>query len=456
MANLKKLPANNLLAHQLKAHLIDVFLHKNLANPKLLLALSGGLDSTVLLHLLVDVSKTLPFQLQAQHIHHGLSKNADAWANFCEETCQKLNTPFSVSHIKINKNSGLGIEATARAERYKALLAVDADLVCLAHHQDDQAETLLLQLARGAGVKGLASMPFISEKLLRPLLDVPRSQLEAYAKQHQLTWIEDESNRDTKFDRNFMRHEIVPVLVKQYPAIKQTISRSAQHMAEAASLLDELAQQDVNSALQHQHKQQLALAPLTDLSLARVKNVLRWWLQQNNMETPSAAKLQQIVQQLLLAKTDAMIKITLSASHILRRFQGSAYITKKVQEGDHLFNRAQFSLPWQGEQVIILPDQSRLFFTQKLGAGINMQFIENSRLTIAYRQGKKTIKPEINRPSRSLKSLFQTTNIAPWQRERQPLLFIDADLVAMPNVAVDVRFKAAPNMLGLVVAWQDN
>ena len=169
MANLKKLSPSKSLEHQLKATLIDVFTQKKLANPRLVLAFSGGLDSTVLLYLLAQCRKTCSFQLSAQHVHHGLSPNADDWADFCQQVCLKLNIPFALYKVNINKSSGLGTEATAREARYKALLSVDADFICLAHHQDDQAETLLLQLARGAGVKGLTGMAAVNGKLLRQI-----------------------------------------------------------------------------------------------------------------------------------------------------------------------------------------------------------------------------------------------------------------------------------------------
>ena len=238
MASSKKLPANKTLQYQLKTFLADIFLSQSLVNPKLVVGFSGGLDSCVLLHLLAECRQTLSFQLQAYHVHHGLSPNADAWADFCQDVCSKLNIPFTLSKVEINRNSGTGLEAAAREARYRALQSSGADFICLAHHQDDQAETLLLQLARGAGVKGLAGMAGLNKKLLRPLLDVSRVDLERYAKQHQLAWIEDESNIDTKFDRNFMRHEVLPKLEKKYPAIRQTISRAAQHMAVSYTHLD--------------------------------------------------------------------------------------------------------------------------------------------------------------------------------------------------------------------------
>ena len=454
MASSKKPPASKALPHQLKSFLVDVFKQKNLTNPKLVLAFSGGLDSCVLLHILVECQKTLPFQLLAHHVNHDLSANADTWENFCQDVCKKQNIPLTISKVTINKNSGLGIEATAREVRYKALQSSNTDFICLAHHQDDQAETLLLQLARGAGVKGLAGMGMLGNRLLRPLLDIPRSTLETYAKQHKLVWIEDESNSDTKFDRNFMRHEILPRLEKQYTAIKKTISRTAQHMAEADSLLDDLAALDVkNCQLNQQDDEQLLLAPLAQLSNERVKNVLRWWLAQHGADIPSVAQLQQITQQLLHASADASVKIKVSASLILRRFQGSAYLVKNVQEGDKDFDRNALGLMWQGEQVIILPDQSRLLFSQKLGEGIAMRHVETALLSIRYRRGGETIKPEENRPTRRLNALLQASRMSPWQRERLPLLFLGEDLVLVPNVAIDANFKAMSDEMGLVVQY---
>ncbi len=457
MASLKKLPANNQasLSRQLQAFLKDVFLTQHLINPKIVLGLSGGLDSIVLLHLLADTNKLLPFKLSAHHVHHGLSPNADVWASFCAEFCKKLNIPLIVSKVKVSKNSGLGIESTARDARYKALLNGDADLLCVAHHQDDQAETLLLQLARGAGVKGLASMGAVNNKLLRPLLDVPRRTLEVYANVHKLTWIEDESNFDTKFDRNFMRHEILPVLSKQYPAIRQTIARAAYHMAEADMLLNELAEMDIATCqLDVLDHKQVKLKPLAVLSIARIHNALRWWLRQHDCDVPTASQLTQIRQQLFEAKLDANIKIKLSASHTLRRFQGSAFIVENKKETSLSISPNTFSLIWSGEKVIIMPDQSRLIFSKQTGAGIAIRHIQNAQLIIRYRQGGETLKPAENRPTCSLKSLFQNSNIPPWQRNHLPLLYLNDALVAVTNIAVTASAKAQADELGLLATWQ--
>ena len=435
------------LEHQLKTFLVDVFLSQKLLNPKLVLAFSGGLDSCVLLHLLVGCKKTLPFQLSAHHVNHGLSPNAAEWANFCAETCAKLNIPFTLSKVKVEQNNGLGLEAAARAARYKALVSTDADFICLAHHQDDQAETLLLQLARGAGVKGLAGMAAVdvTRKLLRPLLDAPRASLEAYASANKLAWINDESNADTKFDRNFMRHEVLPRLEKQYPAIKQTISRSATHLADCSGLLDDLAQLDATHCLQN--SRQLALPTLKQLSLSRVNNVLRWWLAQQGFDLPSTAQLQQIIQQILHAKADAAVQLKVAQNVTLRRYQDCVYLV------DDFTASTPINLLWQGEECVILPDNSRLIFTQKIGEGFALNRVKNIKLRIKNREGGERFKPELGRPYRSLKQVLQTYAMPPWQREKLPLIFMDETLVIIPNVGVDANLQASNDEMGLVVNW---
>lgn len=438
------------LEHQLNTFLADVFLKRNLANPKLVLAFSGGLDSRVLLHLLDQVQKTLPFQLSAHHVHHGLSPHASAWTEFCADTCQQYNTPLTVTHVNVNKNSGLGLEAAAREARYKALLGDDVDVtrpdfICLAHHQDDQAETFLLQLARGAGVKGLAGMAAINGKWLRPLLNVPRSHVEAYAKAHNLTWIDDESNADTKFDRNFMRHQVLPVLQTQYPAIRQTISRAAQHMAEANDLLDEVAKEDLQACLQNDA---LHLQPFGLLSKPRQHNALRCWVAQHGINVPSSAQLQQMLQQLLHAKADAAIQIKLSPNMTLRRYNNCAYLVKNLATIAQTLN-----YHWHGESEVTMPDGSRLMLREQMGAGIALRHLTQTPLVIGYRTGFETMKPQMNRPSRSLKALLHSAQVPPWQRAHWPLLFLSGALVAIPNIALDARFAASANEMGLQTQW---
>ncbi len=443
------------LLQQLNTFFTAVFSEKKLVNPRLVVGLSGGLDSCVLLHLLAQLRQTLAFQLSAHHVHHGLSAHADAWADFCRISCSQLNIAFTISKVNVDINSGLGVEATARKRRYAALKNSNADFICTAHHQDDQAETVLLQLARGAGVKGLAGMAQIDDKrkLLRPLLDTSRAELVAYAKQHQLDWVEDESNANTQFDRNFMRHTLLPIFMQQYPAIKHTLSRTAQHLAQANSLLDALAKQDAIDCLTADSAQKtLALAPLMHLSEPRIDNVLRWWLGQNQVLMPSTAQLQQITQQLLYAKSDAAIKIELKSENLdhrltLRRYQHRAYLS--AESADALL----IDCIWQGEAKLHLPNLTYLTFHHEIGQGLAIRYLNNKQLRIKSRAGNERFKPDLNRPSRSLKIALQSAAMPPWLRAQLPLIFVDDCLVLIPNVAVDANYQAQAEEMGLIIEW---
>ena len=372
MASTKKQPKNNLevsksclsLKH-LKLFLGGFFLQQKRIKPKLLIAYSGGLDSTVLLHALHQLQKELPMHLQATHVHHGLSEHADDWVNFCKKNCVELDIPLNIFKVSVDQNSGLGIEAVARDARYQALFSEDVDFILLGHHQDDQAETMLLQLARGSGVKGLSAMAQIDVKrrLIRPLLNIPRAELVDYAKQYQLQWIEDESNADTKFDRNFIRHALIPIFTKQYPSINQTLARSANHMAQASELLDDLAILDAETGIdQSQQYGAVRLNCLNALSSARQANLMRYWLSSNQIAMPSTALLTQILNQLQSKRTDLAIKVKVENSLHVMRYKNLIYL---VNESKKL---APINLLWQGEKVIVLPNLSRLLFEKKNGA----------------------------------------------------------------------------------------
>lgn len=459
MASSKKLPKNkntanahDFLFDAVKQQLITLFKQQHLARPNLLVAYSGGLDSSVLLHLLAKLAETIPFHLSAMHVHHGLSPHADQWAASCEAFCKLLTIPFSLFCVNLNKQNGLGIEAEARQARYNALATAGADIVCLGHHQDDQAETLLLQLARGAGVKGLASMAITDNprQLFRPFLNVARSQLLAYAEHHHLNWIDDESNEDTRFDRNFMRHQVMPLLDQQYPNIQQRLARTASHMAEASQLLDALAEVDAKAIIDHTaHNGALRLSLLIQLSQARQKNLVRWWLRQNHLAMPSTAVLDQIIQQLASPRVDTEVKVKVSDERFIMRYQGLAYLVVEPEI------TSDYDLTWQGEEMMVLPDLSRLFFTRKKGEGIDLVKIsDTAQINIRKRQGGETIKPVSNRPARSLKQLFQECQLPPWQRQHLPLIYLADQLVVIPNIAIDVSVKAAKNQPSLSISWR--
>ena len=370
MASSKKLRHGELAAT------LATFLKQTVpAGQRLLLGLSGGLDSRVLLHLLANLREDFDFDLAALHVNHGISPHAEAWQQFCLDVCKCYNIPCTAQRVNIPRDSDEGLEAAARTARYAVLLSETVDYVVLAHHQDDQAETLLLQLLRGAGVKGVAAMQRLAMRdqlstsskqpkpigLLRPLLDISRSTLAAYAKEHQLKWIEDESNLDLSYGRNFLRHQLFPELELRYPACRSTLARSAAHLAEAAELLDEVARIDADLWVR---QGRLDLAGLRPMSEPRAKNLLRHWLSIHLPSLPSTRRLQDICHQLLDARPEAMIAIPL-AGGCVRRYRDEAWFESAGGVS------GPGSLQWQGEDELLFCN-GRLRFRQSTGGGISL------------------------------------------------------------------------------------
>ncbi|PPC95288.1 MAG: tRNA lysidine(34) synthetase TilS [Methylotenera sp.] len=459
MANSKKSLANN-RSGPTAPHPLTLKLHTFLADclkpqQRLLLALSGGLDSCVLLHLLANAKATIGYELQALHVHHGLSNNANAWANFCVEQCRELQVPCEVVQVQVPKDSGLGIESAARRLRYEILFnyhsnGLKPDFVLTAHHQDDQAETLLLQMLRGAGVKGLAAMAAEdgSRGLLRPLLDISRTELHDYALQHKLTWCEDESNSDSKFERNFLRNEVMPLLTLHYPALTSNLARTAVHLAEANKLLDSLAMLDISPL---EDANSLCLLGLSQLTEARAKNGLRWWLAKNGIAMPSADQLQEMLKQLLDAKPDAKITIQvyvrdLTETKNIKRYQQRAYLVEPVQA-------LTYDVLWQGESEIELADRSRLIFNKTTGTGLAVKH-GLAKLRVTNRKGGERFKPNALKPTRTLKHLLQEANIPPWQREQLPLIYWQDSLAYVPGIGIAHELQAAEDEPGLEIIWQ--
>ncbi|MBZ0104477.1 MAG: tRNA lysidine(34) synthetase TilS [Sulfuricella denitrificans] len=440
MASSKKLPDD------LVTHVAQVLNLRVLPGQRLTLALSGGLDSIVLLDLLVRLQQTLRFRLSAVHVNHQLSPHARNWADFCTTLCQAYAIPLDVAVVQVDCLKGDSLEEAARTARHAALAKSTTDFIVLAHHLDDQAETFLLQLLRGCGVDGARAMAEQNGRLLRPFLKIPRSRLERYASQRGLSWVEDESNLDTRFDRNFLRHRALPVLAERFPAYRETFLRASRNFSESALLLEELAHHDAVGAI---HEKKLSVRSLAHLSLPRAKNLLRYFLKQHGITAPSAARLEDMLHQLLSAKTDAQIKVPLE-SFELRRFLDHAWIIPALPQPN-----PGLCYEWRGENKLELGELGgTLIFWPAHGQGISRTRLEQAPVTLRLRQGGERLQPDCKRPGRSLKNLFQEAGIPPWIRQTRPLLFSGENLAAGLGIGIDCSFQARPDESGIMLEWK--
>jgi len=309
--------SRNSLSTELLRRVGDFLAARTSAGETLYLGLSGGRDSIVLLHLLIRLG--LGERLLAIHVHHGLSPHADAWAGFCRDACARLGVTLRVIMVAVDRTTGQGIEAAARAARYAAFAesAGAGATLLLAQHRGDQAETLLFNLLRGSGVAGVAGMrperDSYGLRLLRPLLGTARREIDAFASAAGLTWIDDESNDDTQLSRNFLRHRILPELSVRFPGTEAALARAATHFAEAADLLDALAELDWRGVAAGDAAR---LSQLRELPVARLKNLLRWRLQQLGWQPPAAARLDEFVRQLGDAAPDRHPELQLPAGRM--------------------------------------------------------------------------------------------------------------------------------------------
>ena len=414
------------------------------------MAFSGGVDSVVLLHLLHQFAPRFSWQLSALHVHHGISPHADEWAAFCEQRCADYNISFHLERVDIAPLRERGIEAAARQLRYAAYARHECDFLALAHHADDQAETVLLQLLRGSGVRGASAMPMLAHREMqwvRPLLACTRAEVVAYAGAHHLRWIEDESNADDSYPRNFLRHQVLPVLEQRFPAYRQTLTRSAQHFAEAAELLDELAQHDAASAI---HGDTLIVATLKNMSAARAKNLLRYFLQSRGASMPQTVQLDDMLQQLCTARDDAAVCVEYGGWQ-LRRYQGRVYVLRALPDFDasvRLSWDAQSQLHWAALGV-------QLNFTRKQGNGISLAKLQSSPVTLRLRHGGEAMRPHEQGTTRTLKNLMQEYKIPPWLRDRLPLLYCGDELVCVPSVAIAAKFQAVEGEAGVEMSLID-
>ncbi len=413
-------------------------------------ALSGGLDSVVLLHALATLRERLGVPVDALHVHHGLHPDAGRWQLFCERLGRDLGVGVQTLRVDVASGSGESPEAAAREARYRALatLLSEGDVLLSAQHRDDQAETVLLQLLRGSGPSGLAAMPAEAPlgagRLVRPLLGFGRAELQAYAREQGLAWIEDPSNEDTRFDRNFLRREVIPLLRRRWPALDRTLSRSAAHCAEAQALIDSLADADLAQAARSDGG--LELAAVERLAPPGARALLRRWIRSRGQRVPDSARLDLVLREVVGAASDRNPRVHWSGVEI-RRYRGVLYLetardAPRVTEG----------LEWDGHCPLVLPGGGALHAARGV-AGVDAGLWAKEPLRVRFRVGGERCRPRGRRHSQTLKRLLQEIGVPPWVRARVPLVYAGQRLVAVADLWVCEPFHAeAP--LGVGLRWE--
>lgn len=396
-------------------------------------AFSGGMDSHVLLDALASIRSSLAAPIRVIHTDHGLQPQSADWTMHCRSICAAYALPLTECQLQVRPVHGASLEAVAREARYRAIAAEmkPGELLLTAHHQDDQAETLLLQLLRGAGLSGLASMPTWSEFAqghhARPLLNYSRKALEAYANQKGLRWIEDGSNQDTAFDRNYLRHEVMPLLRKRWPTMPKTVSRSARHCAAADRLLDELLAQQLKE-IHNPEDGALCIAALRTLPAHHVGPLLRTWIKQSRFNRPDTVTVSRIVNEVLVAGEDRNPQVCWSGAEV-RRYRDRLYLMPPLAAFD-----ASQSLVWTGEHELLLPaGLGRLRLSQQ-DHEISPLSLYTGQCKVRFRQGGEWCRPVGRGVKKRVKHLLQEHAVLPWMRERIPLLEIDGEIAAVIGI----------------------
>ncbi len=409
---------------------------------------SGGLDSSVLLHCLAALQGRLGAPLAALYIDHGWHPAAASWGDHCGVVAAALGVVYERIAVNATAQGGESPEAAARRARYAAIAGrlQPGEMLLTAHHLDDQAETLLLQLFRGAGPRGLAAMPSAAPLGEgwhgRPLLGVDRQRLAGYAASHQLRWLEDPSNLDITLDRNRLRRQLMPALLERWPSLPRVLARTAGHMAEASQLLDELAAAEAERALGG-HPHCLSATAVAALAPPHARNLLRWWIRSRQLPPPDSNRLDQVLREVVGAAPQASPRVAWVGAEV-RRYRDDLYALAPlaaVPEG---------GWEWSLHRPLTLPGLGTLVAERGRGEGLRADI---ERVTVRFRHGGERCRPVGRDGSHPLKKLWQEAGVAPWEREREPLLLVEGALAAVGERWICQPFAAAAGAPGWRIRW---
>lgn len=399
---------------------------------------------------MASLAADLGAQVRAVHVHHGLHRQADAWAAFCESVCEECGVALTVLRVDARPPAGESPEDWARRCRYAALetLIEEGEVLLTAHHEQDQAETLLLQLLRGAGPAGLSAMPastpFGKGWHGRPLLHCSAAMLAAYARAQALKWQDDHSNADRRYDRNFLRHEVLPLLARRWPRYTATLSRAAGWQAEAADLLVGLAQRDLAQVAGDDLT--LSLTALQALGAARLRNVLRLWLHRRDLPVPNARHIDQIRLTLISGRCDSVACVRWSGAEV-RRYRDRLYAMPPLPPHD-----ATQVLTWNPQAPVPLPG-GVLDARRQRGQGISVRLAAERGLTIRFREGGERLCLDDGH-HHSVKKLLQERGILPWLRARLPLIYCGGEIAAVADLWLCQAFRAGEDEEGWSPTWR--
>lgn len=410
------------------------------------IAYSGGIDSTVLLHYLYTNKDNIKRDIKAVHVNHNISKYSDTWANHCRQVCNEFQVPFELLTLDAANFEGCGPEAHARELRYEAInrLLSANDILLTAHHRDDLAETFFLQLMRGAGPEGLAGIPVIRKFgqgwIARPFLGYTRDQLHSYAVQNELQWIEDDSNSDINFERNYIRNRVIPYLQERWPAVTRILARSARHQADLLEIIKYSAEIDLQN-VGGESVDELNIVEFNKLPVARKRNLLRYWLKINNKPSANSAVIEEIIINMVDARHDSQPLIAWSNTEI-RRYREKIYLMQALPHLD-----GTISYTW------VLPESldikyGRLEAKQVTGKGIKTVSLNDNVINVRFRHGGEEIQPADRKETHKLKKMYQQAGVPPWKRDRIPLLYINDELASVTGYWIDQKFHARDNEQG--------
>ncbi len=417
-----------------------------------LVAYSGGLDSHVLLHALSSLASKEDIKISAIHVNHGLSPNSQQWTEHCQIVCRQLRIPLKIISVHARSESGDSPEAFAREARYSVLTEYlgRGQALVTAHHMDDQAETFLLQLLRGAGLRGLSSMPayqdYANGWIIRPLLGFSRESLREYAMVHDLEWIEDESNSDTAFDRNYLRHMIMPLLLDRWPSAHRTLARAASHAADTSSMADMLARQDRIKTMRCKDSS-LSVSSLRSLDVTRRYNLLRTWIRDSGFSVPSTKVVERIDNEVLHAVEDSMPLVEWPGAQV-RRYHQRIYLLPPLPPAP-----GRISLPWNLDNSVALP-VGELRARHVLGDGLSAERCRQTPLVVRFRQTGESLRPAWRNRTIALKKLLQDSGVPPWLRGLVPLIYAGDTIVAVAGIAIHEDWQSRDGEPGYLPVWK--